>query len=416
MKSIIIVGDGMSDRPVKRLGLKTPLMVAQKSSIDRIAREGQVGLFKSIPTGMPAESDVANISILGYDPARSVKGRAVLEAASLGVDLDPSDVAFRCNLITLEDGKIKNHSAGHISTEESSKLICSLDEALGAGRGEMPVTFHQGVSYRNLLVLRNGWASPEVECTPPHDHVGERVLDLLPRALNDMAEKTRLRLVELYERSLELLADHPVNKERRASGKDVADAIWPWSPGRRPSLRTFQELYGIQGAAISAVDLVRGLGRYAGMEIIEVPGATGLWNTNYEGKAQACLDALKAHDLVYVHVEATDEASHSRDLDLKIRCIEQLDRRLVHPILAGLENSGIEATVAVLSDHPTLVETGNHAGDPVPVAIWRHGSKPDAVQRFDEAEAVHGSLNMMQGDEFIRQVLGIRGQNIALSK
>jgi len=408
MKSIIIVGDGMSDRPIARLGLKTPLMVARKPSIDRIAREGRVGLFRSVPTGLPAESDVANVSIFGYDPWKSVRGRAVLEAASLGIDLDPSDVAFRCNFIAIESGRIKNHSAGHISTEESSELIHALDTELGSGRGEMPVTFHSGVSYRNLLVLRGGWASPDVECTPPHDHVGGKISDLLPRAISQSAEKTRLRLLELYERSLKILADHPVNLARRAAGKDVAAAIWPWSPGRRPAMKTFQELYGVRGAVISAVDLIRGLGRYAGLEIIQVPGATGLWDTNYEGKAAACLEALKGNDFVYVHVEATDEASHSRDLDLKIKCIEQLDRRLVSPILTGLEKLEIEATVAVISDHPTLVETGNHAGDPVPAAIWRQGGNSDAVQRFDEQEAAHGSLGMMQGDDFIRQVLGIR--------
>jgi len=407
MKSIIIVGDGMSDRPIARLGAKTPLMAAQKPNIDRIAREGRVGLFKSIPNGQPPESDVANLSILGYDPAKSVQGRAVLEAASLGVDLSPSDVALRCNLIAVECGRIKNHSADNISTEEASELIRSLNEELGGGRGEMPVMFHSGVSYRHLLVLRNGWASPEVECTPPHDHVGEKVSDLLPRALNQSAEKTRLRLVELYERSLKILADHPVNLARRAAGKDAAAAIWPWSPGRRSAMRTLQELYGVHGAVISAVDLVRGLGCYAGMEIIQVPGATGLWDTNYEGKAAACLEALKDHDLVYVHVEATDEASHSRNLDLKIKCIEELDGRLVRPILTGLEKRDTETTVAVLSDHATLVETGNHAGDPVPAAIWRRGVKSDAIQRFNEQEAAHGSLGTMQGDEFIRQVLGI---------
>jgi len=413
MKSIVIVGDGMSDRPISSLGLRTPLMIATKPNIDQIAREGRVGLFRSIPPGQPPESDVANISILGYDPSSSVQGRAVLEAASLGIDLDPSDVALRCNLITIESGRIKNHSAGHISTEESHKLIRSLNEELGDGRGEMPIVFHPGVSYRHVLVLKNGWASPKVQCTPPHDHVDEKVLDLLPRALDPSAERTRLRLVELYERSLKILADHPVNLARRAAGKDVAAAIWPWSPGRRPALRTLQEQYGVRGAVISAVDLIRGLGCYAGMKIIQVPGATGLWDTNYEGKAAACLEALKDRDFVYVHVEATDEASHARDLDLKIKCIEQLDKRLVRPILTGLENQCIDATVAVLPDHPTLVETGNHVGDPVPVAIWRKGIESDAVQRFDEQEAAHGSLGMMQRDEFIRRVLDFRTDRTA---
>jgi 2,3-bisphosphoglycerate-independent phosphoglycerate mutase len=408
MKSVIIIGDGMSDHPIERLDGRTPLQVAKKPHIDRIAREGRVGLFSTIPEGQPKGSAVANLSVLGYDPVKTFQGRAVLEAASMEVALDPEDVAIRCNLIALDDGRIKNHSAGHISTEEANEIILALNRELGGGQGERPVEFHTGVSYRHLLVLKGSWAAPEVSCAPPHDHVGENTSDLMPRAKADSPEAKAAaeRLVDLYQKALPILADHPVTKARKGAGKDAADAIWPWSPGRRPTMQTFQERFGIHGAVISAVDLVMGLGHYAGMDIIRVPGATGLWDTNYEGKATACLDALKDHDLVYVHVEATDEAGHAKDLDLKIRCIEQLDERLVRPILKGLEERGIEATVAVLPDHPTPVETGSHATDPVPVAISTPGVAADDVPSYDEVHAAKGSLGLLRGDEFIKQVLG----------
>ena len=264
------------------------------------------------------------------------------------------------------------------------------------------------MSYRHLLVLKGGWAAPEVSCAPPHDHVGENTSDLLPRATADSleAKATAERLVDLYEKALPILANHSVTQARKGTGKDAADAIWPWSPGRKPTMQTFQERFGIHGAVISAVDLVMGLGHYAGMDVIRVPGATGLWDTNYEGKSTACLDALQDHDLVYVHVEATDEAGHAKDLDLKIRCIEQLDERLVGPVLKGLEQRGIEAAVAILPDHPTPVETGSHATDPVPVAISTPGVAPDDVPIYDEVHAAKGSLGLMRGDEFIKQVLG----------
>ena len=410
MKAIIILGDGMSDRPVAALGSKTPLQVARKPHIDSIAARGRVGLFQSIEPGWPLGSDVANLSVLGYDPLGTVQGRAVLEAAAMGVELAPEDVALRCNLIALADGKIKNHSAGHIDTSEAAEIVRDLDAALGGGEGPQPVTFHPGVSYRHLLVLRGGWADPAIACAPPHDNVGGAVEDLLPRAKSDApgAIAAAERLCELYERALMILATHPVNARRRAAGKDAADSIWTWSPGRRPTMKTMRERFGVSGAVISAVDLLRGLGRYAGLDVIEVPGATGLWDTNYEGKAAAALDALVDHDFVYVHVEATDEAGHARDLDLKVRCIEMLDDRVVRHVLEGLEARGIEAVVSVLPDHPTPVETGAHAGDPVPVAIWDPRENGDAVAGYDEAQAAKGSLGVLHGDHFIRLALGLR--------
>jgi 2,3-bisphosphoglycerate-independent phosphoglycerate mutase len=408
MKAIIVIGDGMSDRPIDKLGGKTPLQVAHKPHLDRIAREGRMGLLRTVGETGPADSAVANLAVLGYDPSASSQGRAVLEAASMGVELRPDDVALRCNLISLEgphgDPRIKNHSAGHISSEEAAELVRALDAELGGGKGPYPAVFYPGVSYRHLLVLRGGWADPAVECAPPHDNVGGRVVDLLPRPVDQGAALTAQRLNELYQRALPILENHPVNATRRAAGKDQANAIWTWSPGCRRAMRTLKELYGVRGAVISAVDLVMGLGVCVGMDLIRVPGATGLYDTNYEGKAQACLDALADHDLVYVHVEATDEAGHARDLDLKIRCIEYLDQRLVRLILAGLDARAITATIAVLPDHPTPVATGQHGRDPVPVAILRPGETPDSTERYDEEQASRGSLGMMTGEQFMRRM------------
>jgi 2,3-bisphosphoglycerate-independent phosphoglycerate mutase len=408
MKAIVVIGDGMSDHPVAALGGKTPLMVAKKPHIDAIARNGATGLFATVPEGLPNGSDVANLSVLGYDPRACLQGRGVLEAASMGVDLGPDDVAMRCNILTIDDGgRIKNHSAGHISTEEAAEIVRDLDRELGGGLGEEPARFHTGVSYRHLLVLPGGWASAEFDCTPPHDFVGGREVDLMPVARNDAARATVERILEIHGRARAILADHPVNVRRRAAGKDPANSMWVWSPGVRPRMETYAQRFGISGAVISAVDLIRGIGVYAGFERIDVKGATGLSDTNYEGKAAAALDALERHDFVYVHVEASDEAGHSRDLDLKIKCIEMLDQRLVRIVLDGIQKRGIEAAIAVLPDHPTPVETGAHDNDPVPVAIWRKGEKADSVQGYDEEQVKKGSLGLLRGDAFIRRVLGV---------
>ncbi|MCK9522795.1 MAG: cofactor-independent phosphoglycerate mutase [Proteobacteria bacterium] len=405
MKSIIILGDGMSDHPVAALNGRTPLMVAKKPAIDYIARQGRSGLLHTIPDGMPMGSEVANLSVLGYDPTECFQGRGVLEAASMGVLLDANDVGMRCNLICVDDdGRIRNHSAGHISTDEAHVLIEDLQKALG-GQGPEPVAFHPGVSYRHLLVFK-GFGHPQVHCAPPHDHVGELERDLLPRALHPEAESTARRLRELMTAARDILASHPINLARVAAGKDPANRIWPWSLGRRPSMATFQEMYGISGAVISAVDLIQGIGVLGGMEKIEVPGATGLFDTNYEGKAAAALEAIQRHDFVYVHVEAADEAGHERDLELKIRCIEDLDQRLVRLILAGIEKMKTPVILSVLPDHPTPVETGLHNNDPVPVAIWHPGKTPDAVAGYDEEQVKQGALGTMQKDAFFRRAIG----------
>lgn len=405
MKTIIILGDGMSDYPVESLGGVTPLQAAEKPNIDRIAREGRMGLMETLPEGLPLGSAVANLSVLGYDPFQTFNGRAVLEAANMGVALEDAEVAFRMNLICIENGRIKNHSAGHITTEEADEIIHDLQGELGEELGQ--VAMHTGVSYRHLLVLSDAADSPKVQCIPPHDHVGECADDLLPAATSEEGKATEARLRSLMAGAEGLLRDHPVNQKRIAAGADPANAIWPWSPGRKPKMRTMQERFGVHGAVISAVDLINGLGLYAGMDVIRVEGATGLWDTNFEGKAAACVEAIQDHDLVYVHVEATDEAGHAKDAALKVNCIEMLDARLVSPILEGVEELGLEVALAVLPDHPTPVSSGVHEREAVPVAIRRPGDAPDGTTHYDEEQAKLGNIPLMRGDDFIKLVLGV---------
>jgi len=402
MKYVVILGDGMADFPVKELDGKTPLMVAKKPHMDRIARLGRSGVFTTVEEGMEPGSEVANLSVLGYDPRKAHQGRGVLEAASMGIDLAPTDVAMRANLICVEKEKIKNHSAGHISTEEAAELIRALSEELD----EIPgIRLYPGVSYRHLLVL-SGNRPTDLQCFPPHDHVGRSMSERAVIAKTKEAIDTALLLNLLVTHSRTILQDHPVNQARIKAGKDPANCLWPWSPGRKPDMPTLKELYGITGSVISAVDLIQGLGKYAGLDIVKVPGATGLSDTNYEGKAQAALDALDRGDFVYVHVEASDEAGHSRDLGLKIRCIEYLDERLVRPILEGIEKKGIEAVVAVLPDHPTPVELGTHVRGEVPVAIWDPRLPPDQVEQYDEVSARNGGLGHLKGADFMKALLG----------
>jgi 2,3-bisphosphoglycerate-independent phosphoglycerate mutase len=399
MKHIIILGDGMSDYPVARLGGKTPLQVARKPNIDRIAREGRCGLFKTIEPDVPTGSEAANLAVMGYDPRSVLQGRGVLEAASMGVDIRDDDMAMRCNLICLfDDGRIKNHSAGHITSEESDEILKTLQEEIGSPT----ISFYAGVSYRNLFVGKG--LDPRLECAPPHDHPNEAAEGLLIRPQVPEAEPTARLLNDLTRRSWAILKDHPVNRRRRTAGKDVANSIWLWSPGKRPKMWTFQERFGIRGAVISAVDLIRGIGVYAGLEVLKVPGATGLHDTNYEGKADACLAALDRHDFVYVHVEAPDEAGHEGNLELKIRTIEDLDARLVGRILEGIERRKLGAVVAVLPDHPTPVEKRIHVRDAVPVAIRDPRQAADAVEAYDEVSCAAGSLGTLRGDQFIRIV------------
>jgi len=401
MKYILFLGDGMADYPLEELGGKTPLQTADTPNMDKLARKGKCGKLITIPPGMPTGSAVANLSILGYDPRIYFQGRGVLEAASMGIELDLEDVAFRCNTICIENNRIKNHSAGHISSEEAVELIKTIDDKLGTEY----IRFYPGVSYRHLLVLKGEKFSANVKCTPPHDVMGISVLEVLVKAKDKEAKETANLLNKVILDSKEILEKHPVNLTRAKQGKDKANMIWPWSPGKKPHMRKFLERFGVRGAVISAVDLIRGLGIYAGFDVIEVEGATGLYNTNYEGKAKACLEALKKYDLVWVHVEASDEASHQGDIDLKIKTIEYFDKRLVGRVLNKI---GENVRIALLPDHLTPVKVRTHVAEAVPFLIYAPGKETDKVDRFDELSCSKGSLGLLEGDDFIKIFLTIK--------
>ncbi len=400
MKYIILIGDGMSDRPIERLGGKTPLEYADTPNMDRIAGAGEYGLFATVPDGYKPGSDVANLSILGYDPADYYTGRAPLEAASIGVTLNGTDTAFRCNLVTLSDGEstvMEDYSAGHITTEEAKDIILDLDrECRGLG-----VRFYPGTSYRHLMVWENapGGLYEKLKTIPPHDISDKEVAEYLPTGLG--SEKLR----ELMEVSQRVLRDHPVNMARKARGQNPATSIWLWGQGVAPSMPGIEERFGKRGGIISAVDLMKGIGVYAGLEVIEVPGATGYIDTNYAGKVAAALKALEDKDLVCVHVEAPDEAGHQGSLPDKLKAIEDFDSKIVGKVVAGLEGS--EFKVLVITDHPTPVELKTHTSDPVPFAIstaeelaaGREG------QKFSEAGGALGGILVKDCEGFIKGFL-----------
>ncbi|HXK49441.1 MAG TPA: cofactor-independent phosphoglycerate mutase [Clostridiales bacterium] len=402
MKYIIILGDGMSDYPIEKLGGKTPLEAADIPNIDVLAKKGRCGLFRTVPDELPPGSEVANMAVLGYDVRKLYQGRGVLEAASMGVKLIPGDLAMRCNLICVQDGKIKNHSAGHISSEEAHELI----DALNAEFANETMRFHKGVSYRHLFVLNGG--RKEVGLTPPHDVPGTPFAEVMPVSLSAEAHETCSVLTSLIIRSQKILADHPVNKKRVAEGKDPANSIWFWSAGYKPEMKTLQELYGKTGAVISAVDLLYGIGIYAGMDVIHVEGATGLYTTNYEGKAKAAVEALKTHDLVYLHIEATDEAGHEGNADLKVKSLEYLDKRAVKYIVEETAKFDEPVAIAVTPDHATPCAVRTHTHDPVPFIIYRPGDEPDAVTEYNEKSAAAGSYGLIEGDMFIKALFGIK--------
>lgn len=396
MKYIIILGDGMADEPIGSLGGRTPLQAACKPSIDRVAALGRSGMLATVPAGFAPGSEIANLSVLGYDLPKVFEGRGSLEAASMGVRIEDGEMAMRCNLLTIEQGRIKNHSAGHITSEEAAELIVFLQKELG-GRD---ANFFPGVSYRHLLKLKGG--DKRIATTPPHDVPGTPYRDVLVRALVPEAEATAVRINELVERSQELLKDHPVNRARVAAGKEPANSIWPWSPGYRPQMETLMQRYGIRdGVVISAVDLIKGIGVYAGLKPVDVEGATGLYTTNYEGKARAALDALRTHDFVFLHIEASDEAGHEGDAELKVRTIEYLDSRVVKTILDEISGWDEPVSMAILPDHPTPCALRTHTAKPVPFTIYRTGVSGDGVQRFDERSAQEGSYGNLSGDEFM---------------
>ncbi len=400
MKYLVILGDGMSDQPeLEHEGL-TPLMAAQIPNIDRLAELGRSGLLKTIPERLHPGSEVANLAVLGYDVEAVFEGRGVIEAASIGVALEEGDLALRCNLICIKDEKIKNHSAGHISTPEAIELI----DALNVEFGNDTVRFYTGVSYRHLLVIKGG--NKSLKCVPPHDVTGTPVVDVLPCAANSAGEDTALLILDLIHKSRKLLENHPVNVNRRIEGKDPANSIWPWSPGYKPSMKTLKEMFGIgSGAVISAVDLIQGIGVYAGLDVIKVEGATGLYDTNYEGKAQAAAEALKTHDFVYLHIEASDEAGHEGDYDLKLKTIEYLDNRVVKYLVDEIAKMDEPVAIAILPDHPTPWKLKTHTRDAVPFLIWHAGIQPDGVMHYDEISAREGNYGTLESQQFMQELL-----------
>ena len=400
MKYIIILCDGMADEPIQSLNNKTCLEASNKPTIDKLASMGRCGMLDTIPEGFAPGSEIANMSVMGYDVPKVFEGRGSLEAASMGIAIEKGEMAMRCNLICIENGKIKNHSAGHISNEEAEELIHFLQKELGNDQ----INFYPGVSYRHLLKLKGG--KKQLRCTAPHDVPGTPFIDVMIKSEAAEADETANTLNDLILKSQKLLENHPVNLKRAAVGKDKANSIWPWSPGYKPEMKTLTELYKLKtGAVISAVDLIRGIGVYAGLKVILVPGATGLYNTNYEGKAEAAINALKEDDFVYLHIEASDEAGHEGDVDLKIKTIEYLDARIVKPILDEVSTWDEPVTIAILPDHPTPCAIKTHTNKPVPFIIYRPGETPDAVTAYDEFSCEKGSYGLLKGMEFMQTLI-----------
>ena len=419
MKHIIILGDGMADLPVERLGGKTLLQYAHKPMMDQLAREGRCGRLITVPEGFPPGSEVANTAILGYDLNKVYEGRGPLEAASIGYEMADDDFAIRCNIITLADGKIITHNGGNLETEDADVLIKYLNENLAKPINEREgcerVKFITGIQYRHLLVIKGG--SKHIVCAPPHDHPNEVWRELLVKAEENApveagrlsAQQTADLINEMILKSQDLLAKHPFNQERAKRGERQANSIWPWSGGYRPSMEPLQQQYPAikSGTVISAVDLIRGIGHYAGLKIVEVEGATGLADTNYEGKALAAIEALENDDFVFVHVEASDEAGHDGDLELKLKTIEYLDQRLIAPIYNKVESSNEPVCIAILPDHLTPVEQRIHVGQPVPFLIWYRGIEADDVQQYDEVSCVSGSYGLLKLNEFMQALMKI---------
>lgn len=401
MKHIIILGDGMADWAVPSLGNQTLLQYAQTPYMDKLAAMGRCGMLKTVADGFHPGSEVANMSVLGYDLPKVYEGRGVLEAASIGVELCPGDLALRCNIVCVEGETLKNHSAGHITTEEADVLIRYLQEHLGTDR----IHFYTGVQYRHLLVIKGG--DKRLVCVPPHDIPLQPFCPNMVRPACAEAEETARLLNELTLRSQELLASHPLNLKRMAEGKDPANSIWAWSPGFRPQMEPLSQKYPEikKGSVITAVDLIRGIGRYAGLRCIDVEGATGLYDTNYEGKAHAAIEALRTDDFVYLHVEASDEAGHEGNVALKLQTIENLDSRIVKPVYEAVKEWDEPVAIAVLPDHPTPCELRTHTAEPIPFLIYYPGIEPDEVQTYDEVSCKQGAYGTLERDEFMNEFM-----------
>jgi 2,3-bisphosphoglycerate-independent phosphoglycerate mutase len=397
-KYLVLIGDGMSDWPIASIGNRTPLEAAVKPNMDFMASHGAIGTVQVVPKEMYPGSDVSNLSILGYDPASVYTGRSPLEAASIGIALGPDDVAVRCNVVALRndgaDSEMEDFSAGHISTPEASDLLSSLQEKVG----DKGVRFHTGVSYRHLMIWPGG--NDGVQTTPPHDIHGKRITEFLPRG--DGAEL----LLTVMEVSREVFADHPVNRRRVADGKLPGNSVWLWGQGKAPRIPTFQEKYGLSGSVVAAVDLIKGIGIYAGLEVIKVPGATGYIDTNYRGKAEHALRELERKDFVLIHVEAPDEAGHNGNVQEKILAIERIDKEMLGPILARARDSG-DLKVLLLPDHPTPVSIRTHAQEPVPFVFYPAppGLSTFPGKRYTEADARDTGQFVPAGTQLISHLL-----------
>ena len=400
MKYIVLLGDGMADHPLEACGGRTAIEAANTPNMDRIADLGCSGLFCPIPEGMPPGSDVGNLSVFGYNPLENFSGRAAIEAANQGITLAEDEVAFRCNLVSLNDGTMEDFTSGHITTDEARLLVDALNEALAP---RFPVVFHTGVSYRHTGVVK---ASPAgtvedlvaAACEPPHNITGQAYAPHLPKGV------AAGLLRDLMDASVPVLRDHPVNRSRIAQGKLPATSLWPWGQGRALTLEPYVERFGVTGAVISAVDLVKGIGVCAGLEVLNVPGATGWIDTNYEGKVAAALSALGRHDFVYLHVEAPDEAAHQGSVELKIQAIEEFDARIVGPFLTYLETHP-DTRLLAAPDHFTLISTKTHASGPVPFAMCGGGIGRDAVRQYGERAAAEGGILIARGHELVRHFI-----------
>ncbi len=391
-KYVIIIPDGAADEPIEQFDDKTVLEAAETPNMDAVSSEGRQGLVRTIPPGMEAGSDVAQMCLLGYDPRRYYSGRAPIEAVAQNIKLALDDWVFRCNLVTIADGKMEDHSAGHISTEEGAGLIKELSGRIGTKR----IKFYPGVSYRHLIVF-NGYDF-DVQTYPPHDHIGTSVEKLLPRGRGaDM-------LIDMMARSQQLFAGHDVNKVRVDLGENQVSSIWLWGQGRRAQMERFSRKYGLKGAAITAVDLVRGLAKLIGFDLIEVEGATGFVDTNYEGKAAAAIEALDKYDIVFVHIEAPDEAGHSGNAEMKKTAIENIDKHIVGPVLDALKSYDTWR-ILLMPDHPTPVSTGSHSDQPVPFAMAGTGVAGIIHEKFSEANAAESGFRIDNGYELMEYFL-----------
>ncbi|MCD5425975.1 MAG: cofactor-independent phosphoglycerate mutase [Methanosarcinaceae archaeon] len=397
MKYIVLVGDGMADFPIKEFGGKTILQKANTPNMDYISKHGKCGLAQTVPDGLSPGSDVANMSIMGYDPKIYYTGRSPLEAASMNIQLESEDVAFRCNLVTIENENLKDYCAGHISSKESQKLIKDIDLELGSN----DFKFYSGISYKHLLIAKNNTGAT-VKCTPPHDIMDEPIKDYLPKGIDDVV------LNSLMDESRKILENHPINKKRIESGKNPANSIWLWGQGYAPKMSNFKDLYGICGSVISSVDLFKGIGLNAGLKVIEVPEVKGYLTNNYIGKAEYGIASLKENDIIFIHVETPDDAGHDGDAYAKMKTIEDFDEMTVGTVLEFVLNSDEDYSILVMPDHPTPIEIRTHTNEPVPFAIYSTKYKtPDKVGAFNEVSMKNGSFGTIRAYNLIKMLLSI---------